>query len=725
MALLTQDEIRYFQVHQNEITQELLSELRKCGKTGKQQALDILDMPQDEEKFYLDAYGERISYNGSRGLKKSFTKLKLYDIHLQEIERCSNDILYFLDNYIKMTTPKDGFNFIDSRDYQRDFLKLMSNDSIENIISMQPRQASKTTTCGVKLAHLFCFERDLTIGIIAYNGESAREFLDKAKKMIIALPIWIQPGMNVWNKGSIECENNVRILTDVPSGDSFRGFTCNIILVDECVGEDTFITIRNKYFGITQSIKMKDFYFMMQSKEKILELFKKIEISDYQKLEEYVDFCLLKSCKKEHLKTDEHHILPKASTCFPEYVNEPWNKIHLPYKDHYIAHSLLALACSKNHQIVFAWNAMTNRAPKFKNGHILHSPLLPEEYELLKTIASKTISEANKGIVTVKKDGKYIRIPREEYLKNKEKYSFHNDGCVCVTDKATGKRVWVKSSEYSKEKYSHHTTGCAKFLDVNTGESVWIESKTRKDNHIFLTTFMWVKRGANPVKIQAKDFCKGDIFLYTEHARRKKLHGEISAIKKELSRIETMSRKSKKEYDRERYKGRYREKNRERQRKKRKALFEAAGKEYKPRAFLMPSPRIGTVAVYDKHLNKNTVISKEEFEKNRDRYCGITKGLIGVKNKETGEIKRIPMSDFDSQKYFRAPCGGKYYEVLSPTKEEVLKGVISEVVEYFKNMGINVTPGNIRTAAKRSDKLGHHFYYRVNAPGWEVRYAKE
>lgn len=234
MALLTADEIRYFQAHQNEITQELLSELRKCGKTGKQQALDILDMHQDEEKFYLDAYGERISYNGSRGLKKSFTKLKLYDIHLQEIERCSNDILYFLDNYIKMTTPKDGFNFIDSRDYQRDFLKLMSNDSIENIISMQPRQASKTTTCGVKLAHLFCFERDLTIGIIAYNGESAREFLDKAKKMIIALPIWIQPGMNVWNKGSIECENNVRILTDVPSGDSFRGFTCNIILVDEC-----------------------------------------------------------------------------------------------------------------------------------------------------------------------------------------------------------------------------------------------------------------------------------------------------------------------------------------------------------------------------------------------------------------------------------------------------------------------------------------------------------
>lgn len=231
--LLSAQEIKYFQENKSEITEELLELLRNQGKEGKRQALEILDIPKDNDNYYLDAYGSRISYNGIRSLKKAFTKMQLSKIHLIEIEKCSKDILYFLNNYIRMTTPK-GFNFIDARGYQNEFLKILENRSYENIISMQPRQSSKSTTTGVYFSHLFCFSQDLTIGIVAYDGESAREFLDKAKKMIISLPIWLQPGMVVWNKGSIECENNVRILTDSPSSDSFRGFSVNVIVVDEC-----------------------------------------------------------------------------------------------------------------------------------------------------------------------------------------------------------------------------------------------------------------------------------------------------------------------------------------------------------------------------------------------------------------------------------------------------------------------------------------------------------
>ena len=231
--LLSAQEIKYFQENKSEITEELLGLLRNQGKEGKRQALEILEIPKDNDNYYLDAYGSRISYNGIRSLKKAFTKMQLSKIHLIEIEKCSKDILYFLNNYIRMTTPK-GFNFIDARGYQNEFLKILENRSYENIISMQPRQSSKSTTTGVYFSHLFCFSQDLTIGIVAYDGESAREFLDKAKKMIISLPIWLQPGMVVWNKGSIECENNVRILTDSPSSDSFRGFSVNVIVVDEC-----------------------------------------------------------------------------------------------------------------------------------------------------------------------------------------------------------------------------------------------------------------------------------------------------------------------------------------------------------------------------------------------------------------------------------------------------------------------------------------------------------
>ena len=231
--MLSKEEIKYFKTHKNEITDELLETLRSQGKLGKAQALEILDLPKDSDNYYLDAYNTRISYNGSRGLKKAYTKLNLSTIHISELEKCENDPLYFLRNYVRMTTPK-GFDFVDSRPYQDEFIQLLSDDSIENVISMQPRQSSKSTTTSVKLAHLYCFKKYLTIGIVAYSGNSAREFLDKTKKILIGLPIWMQPGTVTWNKGSIECENNIRILTDVPSSDSFRGYSCNIIVVDEC-----------------------------------------------------------------------------------------------------------------------------------------------------------------------------------------------------------------------------------------------------------------------------------------------------------------------------------------------------------------------------------------------------------------------------------------------------------------------------------------------------------
>lgn len=257
--MLSKEEIKYFQTHKNEITDELLETIRAQGKLGKAQALEILDLPKDSDNYYLDAYNTRISYNGSRGLKKAYTKLNLSPIHISELEKCANDPLYFLRNYVRMTTPK-GFDFVDSRPYQDEFIQLLSDDSIENVISMQPRQSSKSTTTSVKLAHLYCFKKDINIGIVAYSGNSAREFLDKTKKMLIGLPIWMQPGTVTWNKGSIECENNIKILTDVPSQDSFRGTSTNIIVVDECLEYNTNINIYSETLNESFDIKIGDFY---------------------------------------------------------------------------------------------------------------------------------------------------------------------------------------------------------------------------------------------------------------------------------------------------------------------------------------------------------------------------------------------------------------------------------------------------------------------------------
>lgn len=231
MELLTQNEIEYFKNHQNEITRDLLDALRKT-KPGKHQALEILDCPKDIEGYYLDAFNNRISLNGDRTLKKPFTPLKLSDIHYFEIEKCYQDPIYFIENYIKIQT-KIGVDFIDNRPYQTDFLNLIINPKNEAILGLLPRQAGKSVTVGEWGTWNFVFEKDIRIGIVANKGSMSREFLDKIKNMIINLPIWIKPGCVVWNKGSIKSDTNTGILTDVPSEGSFRGHSVNYIIVDE------------------------------------------------------------------------------------------------------------------------------------------------------------------------------------------------------------------------------------------------------------------------------------------------------------------------------------------------------------------------------------------------------------------------------------------------------------------------------------------------------------
>ena len=93
--------------------------------------------------------------------------------------------------------------------------------------------SGKSVVTGTWMSWVFTFETDVNIGIVANKGAMAREFLDKCKSMITNLPIWIKPGVVVWNKGSIKSESNTSILTDVPGDSAFRGWTINYLVVDE------------------------------------------------------------------------------------------------------------------------------------------------------------------------------------------------------------------------------------------------------------------------------------------------------------------------------------------------------------------------------------------------------------------------------------------------------------------------------------------------------------
>lgn len=261
--IIDQETIDYLQQNQNEITSDLLEALRAHGNEGKRIALEILDLPKDNEQYYLDAFGNRMSFNGNRRLKKAFTKVNLYPIHKEEIARCAADIHYYKDNYVQIKT-KSGVNFPDIRPYQNDFLDAIIPDENEDNIGLMGRQSGKSISTAIYLSHKFNFGKDINIGIVGNKGAQAREFLANTKNILIELPIWMQQGVNVWNKGSVENESKMRILTDVPNSDAFRGYTIAILVVDECVAYEETITIRDDETGEIFDISIGDFYNILE-----------------------------------------------------------------------------------------------------------------------------------------------------------------------------------------------------------------------------------------------------------------------------------------------------------------------------------------------------------------------------------------------------------------------------------------------------------------------------
>lgn len=112
-------------------------------------------------------------------------------------------------------------------------ISIDSQDELYYSNGILSHNSGKSISTGIYLCHQYNFNKELNIGIVANKGSMAREFLSNVKNMFIELPIWMQQGTLVWNQGSIQNESKMRILTDVPSSDSFRGYSIHILIIDE------------------------------------------------------------------------------------------------------------------------------------------------------------------------------------------------------------------------------------------------------------------------------------------------------------------------------------------------------------------------------------------------------------------------------------------------------------------------------------------------------------
>ena len=170
-------------------------------------------------------------YLGNPNLKKANTAIEFTEENIIEFLRCKEDPVYFANNYIKIVSLDEGLTQFHPYHFQE---KLINNfhENRFNICKM-PRQTGKSTTVVSYLLHYAVFNDSVNIGILANKAATARELLNRLQTAYENLPKWMQQGVLVWNRGSLELENGSKILAASTSASAVRGMSFNILFLDE------------------------------------------------------------------------------------------------------------------------------------------------------------------------------------------------------------------------------------------------------------------------------------------------------------------------------------------------------------------------------------------------------------------------------------------------------------------------------------------------------------
>jgi hypothetical protein len=185
------------------------------------------------------------SYLGNPNLKRSGVPVNWTPELIQEYIKCKNDVVYFVTTYMKIINIDKGLIPFVPYKYQEEMLRSMAGERYTVIATA--RQAGKsTTTCGFILWYII-FHADKTVALLANKGETAREILGRIQLAYQHLPKWLQQGVKEWNKGSFELENNSRVIAAATSSNNIRGFSINLLFIDEAAfienWEDFFTSV--------------------------------------------------------------------------------------------------------------------------------------------------------------------------------------------------------------------------------------------------------------------------------------------------------------------------------------------------------------------------------------------------------------------------------------------------------------------------------------------------
>lgn len=166
-------------------------------------------------------------------IKRAGAETEYTNEQVKELIKCSEDPVYFIQNYCQIQHPVKGAIEFDLYDYQ---IKMIENyHQNRNNIVLSARQTGKSTTSSMYLLWFAIFHFDKTILIASNKNKGAMEMIERIQFAYQYLPFWLKPGIpdDGWNKHAIKFDNGSRIESEATTENSGRGMSISLLYLDE------------------------------------------------------------------------------------------------------------------------------------------------------------------------------------------------------------------------------------------------------------------------------------------------------------------------------------------------------------------------------------------------------------------------------------------------------------------------------------------------------------
>ena len=150
---------------------------------------------------------------------------------IAEVMKCSEDVEYFADNYIKFSNP-NGVVLAKLNDFQRSVIRHYRDNKV--FFMPAGRQEGKSTVASIILLHQALFSEYRVSMVFARTKSQSSNIIDIVIEMYERLPEFLtEPKMITRDKSKVEFSNGCSIISAGSDVNCGRGRTLSTIYIDE------------------------------------------------------------------------------------------------------------------------------------------------------------------------------------------------------------------------------------------------------------------------------------------------------------------------------------------------------------------------------------------------------------------------------------------------------------------------------------------------------------